>query len=116
MIPFKNQIRNLYQSSGIQHPASKKNFFSIENNVFNLHIKCCAMNCFMKKILLLTCTIFGYFFTNAQLLTWSPQFPSDNSTVTITVDATRGNQGLQGYTGPVYLHFGLITSLSTNSS
>src|SRR4029079_17059903 len=54
--------------------------------------------------------------TKAQLLTWSPQFPNDNSTITITVDATKGNQGLMGYGAEVYMHFGVITNLSTSSS
>src|SRR4029453_315646 len=46
-------------------------------------------------------------------LTWSPLFPKDNDVVTITVDATKGNGGLLGYTGNVYVHIGAITSLST---
>jgi 1,4-alpha-glucan branching enzyme len=52
----------------------------------------------------------------SQLLAWAPQFPSDNSSITVTVDATRGNKGLMDYGGPVYLHLGLITSLSTSQS
>ena len=51
---------------------------------------------------------------SAQLLSWSPQFPTDASSLTITVDASEGNKGLMGFTGPVYLHFGLITSVSKN--
>ncbi|GEO09694.1 alpha-amylase family glycosyl hydrolase [Segetibacter aerophilus] len=52
----------------------------------------------------------------SQLLTWSPQFPSDQSPITITVDATKGNKGLLDYTGTVYMHFGVITNLSTSQS
>ncbi|OIR08401.1 malto-oligosyltrehalose trehalohydrolase [mine drainage metagenome] len=56
---------------------------------------------------------------NAQLLSWSPSFITDTtSTVTITCDATQGNQGLNNYTptSDVYVHIGLITSSSTSSS
>ncbi len=56
---------------------------------------------------------------NAQLLSWSPSFITDTtSTVTITCDATQGNASLNNYTPTtdVYVHIGLITSLSTSSS
>ena len=65
------------------------------------------------------CTLFFIFFVvnaNAQLLTWAPQFPTDESSVIITVDATRGNKGLEGYTGTVYMHFGVITDSSSSPS
>ncbi|MEP7143100.1 MAG: alpha-amylase family glycosyl hydrolase [Ferruginibacter sp.] len=74
------------------------------------------MNCYMRKSFFLLSILFWYAVADAQLLSWSPQFPNDNSTITITVDATKGNQGLLGYTGAVYLHFGVITSLSTGPS
>jgi 1,4-alpha-glucan branching enzyme len=67
----------------------------------------------MKKIIQLILVLFVAFTAHAQLLSWSPQFPNDNSTITITVDATKGNQGLKGYTGTVYMHLGVITNLST---
>ena len=71
----------------------------------------------MKKVLL-SATILLLFFNvvNAQLLTWSPQFSNDNSTITITVDAAKGNQGLFGFTGAVYMHLGVITNLSTSTT
>ena len=97
-------------------PENKKLFFGIPNNVFILHIKCCYMNCSRRKMPLLFISLLGYFIADAQLLTWSPQFPNDNSTITITVDASKGNKGLLDYTGAVYLHLGLITSLSTSAS
>lgn len=51
-----------------------------------------------------------------QLLTWSPEFPTESSTpIVITVDATKGNQGLQGYNPTdVYVHIGLITNKSAD--
>jgi 1,4-alpha-glucan branching enzyme len=54
--------------------------------------------------------------TNAQLLSWTPQFANDNSTIVVTVDATKGNQGLMGYSGTVYMHLGVITNLSTSTT
>lgn len=52
---------------------------------------------------------------NAQLLDWSPSFAKDSDEITITVDATKGNQGLQGFSGNVYVHVGVITNLSTGA-
>ena len=70
----------------------------------------------MKKILLLSFFAFTAIHIHAQLLTWSPDFPTDNSSITITLDATRGNKGLEGFAGPVFLHTGVITSNSTSQS
>ena len=72
-----------------------------------------SQNLPMKKTVLL---FFLFLFANlcrAQLLTWTPEFPKDNDNVTITVDATKGNQGLLGFSGNVYVHIGVITNLST---
>jgi Alpha amylase, catalytic domain/Ig-like domain CHU_C associated/Carbohydrate-binding module 48 (Isoamylase N-terminal domain) len=70
----------------------------------------------MKKILLavvlfaITTTTFSQ-----RLLSWAPEFPNDNSTMTVTVDCTKGNQGLLNYanTSDVYVHVGVNTNLST---
>ena len=67
----------------------------------------------MKKLnflFLLFCIIEN---SHAQLLSWSPDFPKDNDNITITVDATKGNKALQGFSGNVYVHVGVITNLST---
>ena len=72
----------------------------------SMRIICCIV-CFMLAVS-----------GNAQLLSWSPSFITDTtSTVTITCDATQGNQGLNNYatTSDVYVHIGLITSSSTSS-
>jgi hypothetical protein len=53
-----------------------------------------------------------------QLLTWSPSFikETDNN-VEIIADATKGNQGLLNHTTTdVYVHIGVITTLSTGPS
>ena len=76
----------------------------------------------MKKILLLLLLPFFSIPTlKAQLLTWTPAFPVDNdpsTNIVITVDASKGNQGLLNYTPTtdVYVHIGLITDSSTSST
>jgi len=67
----------------------------------------------MKKILLLVPVFLFANFCRSQLLTWTPDFAKDNDNITITVDATKGNQGLMGFSGNVYVHVGVITNLST---
>lgn len=55
----------------------------------------------------------------SQLLTWTPEFLQESSSpVEITLDATKGNQGLKDYTPTtdVYVHIGVITNLSTSST
>ena len=54
----------------------------------------------------------------AQLLTTSPDFPTDISAISIVVDCSKGNQGLMNYanTNDVFVHVGVITNLSTNNS
>lgn len=55
-----------------------------------------------------------------RLLSWAPEFPLDNSNITITVDCNKGNQGLLNFEGGnsnnVYVHVGVITNLSTGAS
>jgi hypothetical protein len=62
--------------------------------------------------------LFGATALKAQLLTWTPDFIRDTgtSTVQIIADASRGNKGLQGYSNltDVYVHMGVITSLSNS--
>jgi 1,4-alpha-glucan branching enzyme len=75
----------------------------------------------MKKLLLLPLLLLSVFCLRAQLLSWSPPFPEEANpaqTLEITVDASKGNQGLFSYanTGDVYVHTGVITSLSANAS
>ncbi len=70
----------------------------------------------MKKLLLLPLFCCLLFSSKGQLLSWVSQFPNDNSTIVITMDATQGNQGLNGFGGNVYLHMGVITNLSTSQT
>ncbi len=50
---------------------------------------------------------------NAQVLQWVPQFPTADSSITITYDVTKGNAALVNVF-PVYFHTGVITNLSTS--
>jgi glycosidase len=75
----------------------------------------------MKKTAFLLLFTFGISFSWAQLLSWTPSFPVENdpaTNVVITVDANKGNQGLLNYasTNDVYVHIGVITTKSANSS
>jgi len=72
-----------------------------------------------KRLLLLLLPFFLIKISSAQLLIWTPNFPVENNTsqvLVITMDATKGNQGLLNYspTSDVYVHIGVITNLSTS--
>jgi len=51
----------------------------------------------------------------AQIITTEPPIPLAVEPVTIYYDATEGAGGLEGYTGDVYAHTGVLTNLSTGS-
>jgi glycosidase len=65
----------------------------------------------MKRVVLFTFLLAG-FFTAAQPVSLTPSIVTQNDTVTITYDATKGNGALTG-TSPVYMHTGVITNLSS---
>lgn len=69
----------------------------------------------IKKISLLVAVLGAFISVHAQLLTWTPDFGKDNDNIVITMDATKGNQGLMNYTptSDVYVHIGVITNLSS---
>lgn len=69
----------------------------------------------IKNIFLVAISCLFYIGAAGQLLTWTPDFAKDNDNIVITVDATRGNQGLNNYASlnDVYVHTGVITNLST---
>lgn len=74
----------------------------------------------MKKIsFLLTVILCCALNANAQLLSWSPSFITETSTNhEIIVDANFGNKALLNYspTTDVYVHIGVITTLSTSQT
>ena len=48
---------------------------------------------------------------SAQIITSEPEFPTQHDSIVIYYDATKGDQGLMGYSGnDVYAHTGVITS------
>ncbi|MCL4550142.1 MAG: alpha-amylase family glycosyl hydrolase [Bacteroidetes bacterium] len=49
-------------------------------------------------------------------VTTSPMFATENDSIIIYFDATKGDAGLMGFTGDVYAHTGVITNLSTSGS
>ncbi|RYY38178.1 MAG: T9SS type A sorting domain-containing protein [Chitinophagaceae bacterium] len=72
----------------------------------------------MKRLLLALLAVFTTLFSQAQLLTWTPPFPTEADaaqSLVITMDATLGNRDLLNYTPntDVYVHIGVITNLST---
>jgi 1,4-alpha-glucan branching enzyme len=73
----------------------------------------------MKRIVLAAIALVIVNITNAQLLTWTPPFPVESDpaqNLVITMDASKGNQGLFNYSPAtdVYVHIGVITNLSTS--
>ncbi|MEM1215195.1 MAG: alpha-amylase family glycosyl hydrolase [Bacteroidota bacterium] len=66
-----------------------------------------------RAYLLFLSLIFWSTATYAQLLTSEPAFPTASDEVTITFDATEGTGGLADCGCDVYLHTGVITTVST---
>lgn len=56
------------------------------------------------------------FAANAQLVRSTPAFPSELDSIVVTYDATQGSAGLLNQTGDLYVHTGVITTLSTGAS
>lgn len=54
----------------------------------------------------------------AQLITVNPAYPQENTSITIVMDARKGNQALLNYSAvnDVYVHVGVITNLSSGAS
>jgi hypothetical protein len=72
----------------------------------------------MKKFYFITVLWFCVYSLSAQELVTTPAFPTDTNPVTVVVDCSFGNQGLNNYsnTNDVYVHVGVITSSSTGPS
>ncbi|BFN37383.1 hypothetical protein FMIA91_12620 [Fidelibacter multiformis] len=70
----------------------------------------------MKKIMIM-CLLMGIITTaKAFPVTSDPVYPTVNDSVIIYFDATKGNQGLKDFAGPVYAHTGVLTDESASSS
>ncbi len=71
----------------------------------------------MKRLILLLFAVLIIFSLQAQLLSFTTDFPLDNSNLSITMDANKGSKGLLNHPATdVYVHTGVITNLSTSSS
>ena len=71
------------------------------------------MNTFRYTLLFLLLTVFSFQIVQAQITT-EPSFPTADRPVTITFDAT--DTGLEGYSGSVYAHTGLIVTEQDQNS
>lgn len=71
-----------------------------------------------KSLLLFLCICFYGIQAQGQLLTGSLVFPSDADNLSIILDASKGNAGLNNYgsLNDVYVHTGVITNLSSSGS
>jgi len=72
----------------------------------------------MKRFVIFCLILVLRISASAQLLSVSPSFPADTSSITIIADCSKGNQGLLNYGSPgdVYVHLGVITNLSTSKT
>lgn len=73
----------------------------------------------LRKLSFFLIAVFTFSQVSSQLLSWTPDFIQESSTpVVITMDANFGNKGLLNYSNvnDVYVHIGVITSLSNSSS
>jgi 1,4-alpha-glucan branching enzyme len=71
----------------------------------------------MIRILIITFLFVGFFTANAQIISLSPVFATENDSVIITYDATQGNGALINLGPPdLYAHTGVITDKSTSNA
>ncbi len=68
----------------------------------------------MQKILW-SLLVLASFSTQAQIIVTDPPFPTQDDVITITYDATEGNEELMGVT-PVYAHTGVISNYSSGAT
>jgi 1,4-alpha-glucan branching enzyme len=70
----------------------------------------------MKRLFFFMFIGFVTTWVSAQVVTTQPAIPTEDSEIVVTFDATAGTAGLEGYTGDVYAHTGVISSESTGDS
>ena len=61
----------------------------------------------MKRLYAFFICLLAILAMQAQIVTTTPDFPTENDEVTIIFDATKGTAGLKGFTGDVYAHTGV---------
>jgi glycosidase len=74
------------------------------------------MNSRILKIAFLFVTLIPFLYAQSQLVSTDPPIPLAGEAVVVTFDATLGSGGLEGYSGDVYAHTGVITENSTGGS
>jgi 1,4-alpha-glucan branching enzyme len=71
----------------------------------------------IRKFTISTFALFASIMIWAQVVTSVPAFVTqDGGAIDVIYDATQGTAGLKDYTGDVYAHTGVVTSLSSSSS
>lgn len=70
----------------------------------------------MKHYVLFFAALSCSLFLQAQVVTTSPVFPTETDSVTLIYDATKGTAGLNNCACDVYIHIGVITSLSSSNA
>jgi len=68
----------------------------------------------MRRLYSLFICLMAVVAMQAQIVTTTPAFPTENDEITIVFDATKGTAGLKGFTGDVYAHTGVILSTGTS--
>lgn len=68
----------------------------------------------MKRLYAFFICLLAVLAMQAQIVTTTPDFPTENDEVTIIFDATKGTAGLKGFTGDVYAHTGVILNTGTS--
>ena len=66
----------------------------------------------MRQALSLILLLVPITFLQGQVVSWEPEFPTENDSIVVYFHADQGNQALQGYSGTVYAHTGLISNMS----
>lgn len=61
----------------------------------------------MKKIALLLCVLASFAYAQNPVYS-EPAFATEDDSIVVYFDATKGNQGLKDYTGSIYAHTGVI--------
>jgi 1,4-alpha-glucan branching enzyme len=70
----------------------------------------------MKKYFTTCLFILLPLFLSAQIITTQPEVVTETGKVDVIFNAAEGNKGLQGFSGEVYAHTGVITSKSVNDT
>ena len=82
--------------------------------VYLIGFYCTKMNRLFNLYLLLLFLLNGPISAYSQVISTSPALPKATDEITVTFDAT--NTPLEGYSGDVYAHTGVLTTESANNT